>query len=111
MNSVALPPQSNLGGGLTPWPSLCRTMREDSATAFFIQFCSARRSISIPTGAGSEPELIDIDDATEAIGVEPDIDDFGDIIEPCEKNPNGHCEYSMADGFTRCVHCGRKSES
>ena len=73
----------------------------------------ARSAIEIQLHSGSDPELIEIDDATEAIGVEPDVDDMDEFaypIEVCDLNPCGYCEYSMADGFRRCIHCGRKSE-
>jgi hypothetical protein len=69
-----------------------------------------RRAISIPIGAGSEPELIEIDDEQEAIGVEPETDEFDYPIEVCDLNPTGYCEYTMADNFRRCILCGRKSE-
>lgn len=70
----------------------------------------SRRTFSLPIGAGSEPELIEIDDATEAIGVEPETDEFSYPVEHCDMNKTGYCEYTMADHFTRCIHCGRKSE-
>lgn len=65
-----------------------------------------RRALTLPLGAGSEPELIEIDDTHEAIG---DLDDFGDVIELCIKSPIGQCQYSDKDGWLRCVHCGRES--
>jgi hypothetical protein len=68
------------------------------------------RALTIPIASGSEPELIDIDDASEAIGVEPETDEFSYPVEVWNLNPTGYCEYSMADHFTRCIHCGRKSE-
>jgi len=68
------------------------------------------RGLTIRIGAGSDPELIEIDDATEAIGVEPEMDEFAYPVEVCDLNPTGYCEYTMADRFTRCIHCGRKSE-
>ena len=64
------------------------------------------RSLTIPIGAGSEPELIEIDDAHEAAG---DLDDFGDGIELCIKSPIGQCQYIDKDGWRACVHCGRES--
>lgn len=70
----------------------------------------ARFAISVPIDAGSEPELIEIDDASEAIGLEPETDEFSYPVEVCDLNPTGYCEYSMTDGFSRCIHCGRKSE-
>jgi hypothetical protein len=68
------------------------------------------RSLTVPISSGSDPDLIEIDDAQEAIGVEPELDEFSYPIEVCDLNPSGYCEYSMADRFTRCIHCGRKSE-
>jgi len=70
----------------------------------------ARATIQIPIASGSEPELIEIDDARKAAGVEPETDEFAYPIEVCNLNPTGYCEYSMADNFRCCIHCGRKSE-
>jgi len=64
------------------------------------------RALTIPLGAGSEPELIDHADAHEAVG---DLDDFGDVIKFCNKSPIFQCQYSDKDLWSRCVHCGRES--
>ncbi len=61
------------------------------------------RALSIPIHSGSDPEPIEIDDAHESVG---EIDDFGDVIELCDKSPSGHCEYSISDPDV-CMHCGR----
>ena len=58
------------------------------------------RSLTIPIRSGSEPEPIEIDDV---ITVYED-DNESDL---CDKSPSGHHEYSMADGFTCCIHCGK----
>jgi hypothetical protein len=58
------------------------------------------RTITIPMSFGSDPELIEIDDTCEAVGVEPEMDEFSYPIEFCDLNPCGYCEYSMADQFT-----------
>jgi len=65
----------------------------------------AGRSILINIGAGSEPELIEIDDAREAIGM---IEDTG---EHCERSADGRHSYSISDGGERCIHCGREPGS
>lgn len=37
--------------------------------------------------------------------------DWPEVIEACEKNKEtGQHEYSIADDFIRCVHCGAESE-
>lgn len=66
------------------------------------------RSLTIPIGAGSEPELIEIDDASEAVG-EFEVDDYGDVFELCPRSPSDQCVYSMTDNFKCCIHCGRES--
>lgn len=63
------------------------------------------RSLTIPISSGSDPEPIEIDDSHEAIG-EIDTDDFGDVIELCDKSPTGQCEYSILDPV-HCMHCGK----
>ena len=52
----------------------------------------------LPIGAGSEPECIDIEDATEAVG------DCGDV-DACYPSPNGQHEFRSIDGHRRCIHC------
>ena len=66
----------------------------------------ADRAISVPIGAGSEPQLIEIDDARQTYG---DLDDFGDVIQLCFKSPSDQCVYSDVDNFRCCIHCGRES--
>lgn len=63
------------------------------------------RAVEIPINSGSDPDIIEIDDCTEALG------DWPDITEPCTSNesPAGQCEYSFKDEFTRCLYCGRAS--
>lgn len=62
------------------------------------------RSFSIPIAPGSEPEPIEIEDLTVI------YDDGAEESEPCDLSPSGQCEYSMADNFTHCIHCGRENE-
>ena len=64
------------------------------------------RALTIPIGAGSEPELVDPADAQEAIGF---VDDFDEVPEPCDDSPRGYCEYTIADNYRRCIHCKRES--
>lgn len=64
------------------------------------------RILTIPIGAGSEPEVIDPADAKEAVG---NLDDLGDVIELCIKSPIGQCQYNDKDGWACCVHCGSES--
>jgi hypothetical protein len=58
---------------------------------------------------GGDPDVIlhddpdAIDESTEAVG------DWPEIEERCPKAPAGQCEYIMADGYVRCIHCGRPS--
>jgi hypothetical protein len=68
------------------------------------------RSLTIPISSGSDPEPIEMDDATEAIGVEPETDEFAYPVEVCDLNAAGSCEYTLTDNFRRCIHCGRRSE-
>jgi len=65
--------------------------------------------ITVNTAAGSDPDAID--DAELAVGSDLDWDEFGELFEPCPNNPrSGQCEYTAADGFARCKHCGMRSE-
>lgn len=60
--------------------------------------------LSIPTSAGSDPEVLDdIGDATESVG------DFPEIETPCDLSPSGQCEYSWRDNFHSCIHCRQTS--
>ncbi len=52
------------------------------------------KTIRLPLGAGSEPELIEIDDAHEAVG------DTG-----CMQSPNGQHEFKSSDNHRRCIYC------
>lgn len=61
------------------------------------------RRLTVPIGAGSEPDLIEIEDIHDAIG------EFQDIDTPCDRSPSGQCEYSMSDNFRCCIHCGKES--
>lgn len=38
-----------------------------------------------------------------------DRDEFGNIIEPCDKSPTGQCEYKLKDRFQFCAWCGKES--
>jgi hypothetical protein len=56
-------------------------------------------------------ELIEIDDASEAIGMlDPDFAYFDDDAEPCEESPSGKCEFLRDNNAGHCLYCGRKSE-
>lgn len=55
------------------------------------------RKIAIPLNPGSEPDVIEIDDAAEAVG------DWPEVIETCPQSPHGQHEYSIADNFIRCM--------
>lgn len=70
-------------------------------------------TLTIPISLGSEPEIIEIDDCSEAVGVEPEQDDgldhFGDVIELCFASPIGQCVYGIATGYQRCLYCNRGS--
>ncbi len=56
------------------------------------------KTIRLPLGAGSEPELIEVDDAREAVG---------DTV--CLKSPNGqHYWEDCGQGDRRCRHCGSR---
>lgn len=61
------------------------------------------RALTLPISSGSDPDVIEMEDCTEAVG------DFPEIDTPCPRAPAGQCEYSMRDGFRRCMHCGQPS--
>ena len=58
------------------------------------------RAFSIPIAPGCEPEPLDIDDLTVVYQDDPE----------CAVGPSGHCEFSMADQFKRCIYCGKENE-
>lgn len=67
--------------------------------------------LMVPTHSGSDPDVIEIDDAKNVYG-DCEVDDFGSLTEPClsSRNPAGQCQYSWHDKWTRCIHCGQPSE-
>ncbi len=38
-----------------------------------------------------------------------EVDDFGTVLDPCDRSPVGQHEYSMRDRFARCIHCAEPS--
>lgn len=66
------------------------------------------RKIVINTYAGSEP-VLEMEDCTAAVGADLEFDDFGEVIELCDRSPMGQCEYSWRDKWHACIHCGKPS--
>lgn len=64
------------------------------------------RRVTVSLSSGSDPDVIEIDDASEVYG-----DDFPAIIDLCPKNHfTRQHEYSKAYyNFGRCVHCHQAS--
>ena len=66
--------------------------------------------LRVRTAAGSDPDVIEIDDCRE-VYLDPGIDqdELGNVFCPCDKSPSGQCEYDSTDRicFDRCIHCRR----
>lgn len=65
--------------------------------------------MSRPASTANAKPVHDIDDCSLVYGEDIEIDDFGNVIDHCAKAPDNHHVYSIADNFTRCVHCGEES--
>ena len=64
------------------------------------------RTLAVSLSGGSDPDVIEIDDAQRAVGADLETDDFGEVIDRCQLSGSGQHEYSIIDNFARCVHCG-----
>jgi hypothetical protein len=61
------------------------------------------RKLVVPIASGSDPDVIEIDDCSNAVG------DFPEIDTPCDLSPSGQCVYSWRDHFRACIHCKQES--
>lgn len=59
------------------------------------------KTVFVPIASGSEPDLVEIDDCDEAVG---DFDDCN----ICADSPHGQHEFTAADQFRFCIHCGEE---
>jgi hypothetical protein len=59
-------------------------------------------AVVIPIASGSDRDVIEIDDCREVVG------DWPEVIEPCDKSPDGQCVYGWPDDRA-CKYCGRLS--
>jgi len=50
-------------------------------------------------------DIQSIDDCT-LVYDDIEVDDFGTVIDPCDRSFDGQHQYSIADGHQRCIHCG-----
>jgi hypothetical protein len=60
-------------------------------------------TLAVPVASGSDPDVIEIEDAINVYG------DFPEIDTPCDASPVDQCEYSITDNFRRCIYCGKTS--
>lgn len=88
------------------WP---KEKGKDGGTIIFGVFAVTRNlplALAIPVSSGSDPDVIEIEDASEVYG-----DDFPEIDDLCPKNHfTRQHEYSKTYfNFGRCVHCHQPS--
>ena len=53
-------------------------------------------------------DIQDMGDCTMVYG-DVEIDDFGAVVDPCDRAPAGQHEYTIKDHHQRCIHCGERS--
>lgn len=76
----------------------------DAADPFHAPDTLPFRAVIVPVFAGSDPDVIEIDDATNVYELWPEVDT------PCENPaaPHGQCHYNaVALEPDRCLYCGK----